>query len=368
LKPRIEKRVFYIMEFKAKYLFSCSVLSLYLIFGNYSFAQDPQFSQFYNAPLYLNPAFTGNTIQGRFGGNYRKQWQGIPGAFTSYSFFYDHNLSKIQSGVGLLLVQDKAGSVGLRFTKIGGLYSYKLAVNRKLFVNAGVRASYAAYTMDFSFLKFGDQLLRENAFTSVETFATRNVSYFDLSMGFIVYGSQFWIGSSFDHLTRPNYSFMGFDAQLPIKYSIHGGYILQLKKTEKGQTVRNLMIAANYKAQQDWDQFDIGAYFKIYSYVLGIWYRGIPGFKAYQTGYSNNDAVILSVGYIVQDYLSIGYSYDITISKLGLVTKGSHEISIIYEFAQAAYKRDARKRKFMVPCAKMTNNAYGITPAAKKKK
>jgi len=358
------------MEFKAKRknLLICLLVSLYFMVGEDAFAQDPQFSQFYNAPLYLNPAFTGNTIEGRFGGNYRKQWQGIPGAFTSYSFFYDHNLPKIQSGVGLLLVHDKAGSGGLSFTKLGGLYSYKLAVNRKLFVNAGVRASYAAYTLDTGFLKFGDQLLRDDPYTTLETFATRNVSYFDLSMGIIVYGSRFWIGLSSDHLTRPNYSFLGFDAQLPVKHSIHGGYILPLKKTEKGETVRNLMIAANYKTQQDWDQFDIGAYYKIYSFVLGMWYRGIPGFKAFKPGYSNNDAVILSVGYKVQDYLTIGYSYDITISKLGIVSRGSHEIAIIYEFARAEYKKGAKRRKFMVPCAKFVDNAYGIVPGRKKKK
>ncbi|MBL4734706.1 MAG: PorP/SprF family type IX secretion system membrane protein [Flavobacteriales bacterium] len=356
------------MKFKTGRLIVCSVLSLYLMLGNYAFAQDPQFSQFYNAPLYLNPAFTGNTIQGRVGGNYRKQWQGIPGAFTSYSFFYDQNLPKIQSGVGLLVVRDKAGSVGLRYTKIGGLYSYKLALTRTLFVNAGVRASYAAHTMDFSFLKFGDQLLRDDPFSSVETFTTRNISYFDLSTGFIVYGGRFWLGASFDHLTRPSYSFMGSDAKLPIKYSVHGGYIVPVQRSAKGATVRNLMIAANYKAQLDWDQFDIGAYYKLYSYVLGIWYRGIPGLKAYQPGYSNHDAVILSIGYQVQDYFNIGYSYDITISKLGLVSKGSHEVAIIYEFAKAEYKRGAKKKMIMVPCAKFTDNAYGISPAKKKKK
>ena len=129
----------------------------------------------------------------------------------------------------------------------------------------------------------------------------------------------------------------------------------------------NLMLAANYKGQQDWDQFDIGTHLQIYSYILGVWYRGIPGLKAFQPGYSNNDAVILSVGYKIQDYFSIGYSYDVTISKLGLVTRGTHEISIIYEFAQAAYKRDAKKRKFMVPCAKFISNSYGVSPARKKK-
>ena len=44
------------------------------------FAQDPQYSQFYAAPQYLNPAFTGMTIQDRIVINYRHQWPSIPGA------------------------------------------------------------------------------------------------------------------------------------------------------------------------------------------------------------------------------------------------------------------------------------------------
>ena len=92
-------------------------------------------------------------------------------------------------------------------------------------------------------------------------------------------------------------------------------------------------------------------------------------FKAYKDGYSNNEAVILSIGYKVKDYLSVGYSYDITISELGIGSSlGAHEISIIYEYAQSEYKRDAKRRKFMVPCAKFTKMPYAITPRSKKKK
>jgi len=335
------------------------IVTATVLMSHFSRGQDPQFSQFYSTPLYLNPAFTGNTVQGRVGGNYRKQWQGIPGAFTTYSFFYDHNLQRFNSGVGLLFVKDKAGSAGLKFTKIGGLYAYKMAITRKLFVNVGVRGSYATQTMNFFDLEFGDQLLRDDPFFTVETFATRKVSYFDMAMGTIFYSRRFWIGASFDHLTQPKHSFMGFNTRIPIKYSVHGGYILPIKKTEKGETIRNLTITANYKAQQDWDQLDIGSYFTIYSFVVGVWYRGIPGLKAYKPGYSNNDAIILLLGYTVQDYLSIGYSYDITISKLGLTPRGSHEISVIYEFAQAEYKRDQKRKRFMIPCAKFADS-YGV--------
>ncbi|MGB1253256.1 MAG: type IX secretion system membrane protein PorP/SprF, partial [Candidatus Promineifilaceae bacterium] len=54
------------------------------------YSQDPQFSQFYASPLYLNPAFTGNVDLGQFAFSYRNQWPGIPGKFISYSASYEH--------------------------------------------------------------------------------------------------------------------------------------------------------------------------------------------------------------------------------------------------------------------------------------
>ncbi|MEM7297033.1 MAG: type IX secretion system membrane protein PorP/SprF, partial [Bacteroidota bacterium] len=37
-------------------------------------AQDPQFSQYYAAPLYLNPGLVGINQKGSMGINYRTQW------------------------------------------------------------------------------------------------------------------------------------------------------------------------------------------------------------------------------------------------------------------------------------------------------
>jgi hypothetical protein len=52
-------------------------------------AQDPQFSQYYQAPLYLNPGFTGITPQQRVAINHRIQWPNLPQAFSTYSASYD---------------------------------------------------------------------------------------------------------------------------------------------------------------------------------------------------------------------------------------------------------------------------------------
>lgn len=53
-------------------------------------AQDIQFSQFYAAPLYLNPAMTGASEMTRIGVNYRNQWPGLDQTFNAYSAYADH--------------------------------------------------------------------------------------------------------------------------------------------------------------------------------------------------------------------------------------------------------------------------------------
>ena len=75
-----------------------------------------------------------------------------------------------------------------------------------------------------------------------------------------------------------------------------------------------------------------------------------PVFKAYQPGYQNNDAIALMIGGEFKAF-KIGYSYDITISRLATNTTGSHEVSLIYNWAG----KDApplSKQLRQVPCPK----------------
>lgn len=310
--------------------------------------QDIQFSQFYAASLYLNPAFTGNTKQFRVSGNYRRQWPKVPG-YTSTALAYDQNIRKINSGVGLLLVNDYAGSAGLRFTNIGASYSYKFLITRKVFARMGARASHTTRSINAGQLVFWDQIVR-NTGTSLDQLSKSTVEYLDFSSGAIIYSATSWIGFSFDHLTQPNQSFLGLETKLPLKYSIHGGHRIPLKKSTKGTVIRSFTMTGNYKGQLEWDQLDFGLYFNVDGVIGGLWYRGIPGLKAYKPGYSNNDALVLLLGFQMQDMISIGYSYDITISRLTIASGGSHELSLIYEFAQPKYKRDNIKKNFMMPC------------------
>jgi hypothetical protein len=76
--------------------------------------------------------------------------------------------------------------------------------------------------------------------------------------------------------------------------------------------------------------------------VIGIWYRGIPVFKEL----ASNDALAFLLGFKI-DQVSVGYSYDLTISKLTGLTGGTHEISLNYFFNQGVTQREKRKG---IPC------------------
>lgn len=332
-----------------------SLIAFGWFFAASALAQDMQFTQFYAAPMYINPGFTGSTIEHRVAMNYRHQWPNVPGAFEAYHFAYDYNASEINSGFGLIFNREEAGSFGLTTNLVALSYAYRFRVKRKLFIQPGLKMGYAFRGIDFSKLTFNDQLESGSNLTADEdAFQNETVSYPDISTGALVYGEFFWAGFSINHLNRPNQTLLGDGnlSELPMKYSVHAGYKFQLSgPIKKRLSAQEIMTAIHYKSQGLFDQFDIGAYYNHAPFVFGLWYRGIPGFKSYEPGFQNNDAVSFLVGYTIPDRnFRVGYSYDATISRLATNTGGAHELSIVYEVASKRQKR--RNRRFMVPCAK----------------
>jgi type IX secretion system PorP/SprF family membrane protein len=312
--------------------------------------QDYQFTQFYAAPVNLNPAFTGNTAQSRFVMNYRNQWTAIPGAFVTYNVTYEQFIPQIKSGVGILLNHDRAGSGNLGYTSVLGLYSYEFQLNYDLYIRPGVSFGRSFRTLNMNELVFGDQLVRPDGSSSIETLRTPNSAFFDVGSGLLMYSHNYWIGASAGHINKPNESVLGAEAAVPIKFSAHGGYRHMIRKKTKTGGMHSTLAAFNYKAQADYDQFDIGVYYEYSPVVFGLWYRGLPGFKKNGYGVVNQDAIALLFGYEIKK-LKFGYSYDITISPLITSSAGSHEVSFIYEFADPRNNKYS-KRKRIIPCAR----------------
>ena len=313
-------------------------------------AQDPQFSQWYAAAQYLNPALTGNTHQDRIALNYRLQWPGVQPGYETYMAAYDHRFSTAPVGMGAMVLRDKAGSSGLTSTTIGMSYSYEARINYKRAIRGGVRLGYTMRGVNPDGYLFADQIIRDNAPQTIEPNLVPRTNYLDLAGGLMYYSESFWAGVSVNHLNKPNMSLM-VDGQAPLerRMSVHAGYRFPIdgqRTVAKSET--RMTIATHYKMQGKWDQLDLGAYADHHQFTAGLWYRGLPIVKAYKPGYGNNEAVILMIGYQTENQLRFVYSYDITISKLTMRSAGAHEISLIYEWPKQVKKR---KHK-IVPCPK----------------
>lgn len=312
------------------------------------YAQDIQYSQFYAAPLYLNPALAGTSAQHRTNINFRDQWSAIPGTYVSYSASYDVNLEKSNSGIGFLASRDQAGAGGLATTSLGGVYAYNIKLKRKLAFRPAIGVNYAIRSVDVSKLTFGDQLLTGNATSSATNAFSDQVGYMDINVGGLFYGNEFYAGYSVYHINSPNNSLLGQESIIAARHSVQVGYRLPMRRTVRREIVRSITLAVHYKAQAQWDQFDIGGYVFVKPLVLGVWYRGIPGLKSYKPGYQNNDAIVLLAGMHYQR-IKFAYSYDITVSKIWLDTGGSHEISLIYEYSNPKKGRRRKLSQLMCP-------------------
>ena len=119
------------------------ILSTFLVgIAIESIAQDPQFSQFYAAPMYLNPGFTGITYSQRVIFNSRVQWPNLPQAYSTSLASYDIFVPELNSGFGVMMMHDKIGTGGLSSINAGFLYSYKIRANNNWVFSPGIYFGY----------------------------------------------------------------------------------------------------------------------------------------------------------------------------------------------------------------------------------
>ncbi len=309
-------------------------------------AQDMQFSQAYSNPVHINPAMAGTTERNRFVLNYRNQWPSLQHSFRSFSAGSDHYLKNTHGGIGVNVHRDVAGASQLTNTLISMAYSQHVKLTRKSTLAIGLKGSLGQRAFDGSRLLFADQVIRESSTSLSQQFLVPNHNYGAIGAGLLYFRKKSWIGVSAHNINGPNQSLMGGSSQIPRSYSVHGGTEVPVADFDDSYGAKKLRVAFNYKAQGNWDQLDLGGFFSLYGVNFGLWYRGLP-LKAYKPGYANHEAIVAMVGYEASKRWSIGYSYDITISRLVGNSGGAHEIALIYEYGS----KKSKKRRVM-PCAK----------------
>ena len=280
-------------------------------------AQDPTFTQFYANPLYLNPAFAGSHGCPRFALNYRNEWPQLSGNYVTYSASYDQFFKNISGGFGILATHDQQGQGTINTSMLGLIYSYHLQLGRKWKMMFGARASWYQKSLDWDKLTFGDMIDPRRGFIYATGDVPRGGSrgFFDASAGMLVFNKHFFAGAAWHHMNRPNESMIIGDSPLPWRFTGHAGAEIQLGKKSKYSNGTSIMPNVIYQYQNGFQELSVGTYVKYGSFNVGAWYR-------------NRDAFILTIG-INTGKFKLGYSYDVTVSKLNNgVSGGSHEISM----------------------------------------
>ena len=295
-------------------------------------AQDPQFTQFYANPLYLNPAFAGTARCPRVVLNYRNQWPALTGTFVTTSASYDQHIDAILGGLGVLVTNDQAGKGTLTTTTVSGIYSYQLAVSRKFSMKFAAQATYFQKSLDWSKLTFGDQIDPRRGFIYNTNDVPRggSVGNADFSAGVLGYTDIFFVGFAANHLSQPNESLIVGVSRLPIKFTAHAGAMIPIGMRGKyGKAKTKISPNILYQQQAQFRQLNLGLYVDHGPITAGIWYR-------------TRDAFIALIGFHTEKF-KFGYSYDVTTSKLTTSTAGSHEVSL-----QIQFNCKPKKRRFRV--------------------
>jgi type IX secretion system PorP/SprF family membrane protein len=302
------------------------ILAIFIAIAGKS--QDPEFSQFFANPLYLNPALAGAENFSRAVLNYRNQWPDIDRGFVTYNASYDQYIEKMRGGVGVLVNVDNAGKGMLTTTQASLMYAYTLKASRNLFFNMALQATFFQRSLNWDVLRFGDQidLLLGHDLPTAEMPPDRtSVMVPDFAAG-IVFGWRMTLhgGVAVHHLTEPNLAFYSqYENNLPMKITGHLGANINLEGGDMFFDPK-FFLSPNilYQQQGMFHQLNAGVYITYVPVALGVWYRH---------NFENADAIILLAG-INYKSLKIGYSYDITISELRTNTGGAHEISVAWLF------------------------------------
>ena len=108
---------------------------LAFLFSSLSFfvvaQQDPLYSQYFNNPMLINPAFAGSNDRLYAGAAYRSQWAGIDGGPVTFNFNGHLSLMDNKLGAGILAVQDQLGDI--KNTQYGGVFAYRIKLLKSTF-------------------------------------------------------------------------------------------------------------------------------------------------------------------------------------------------------------------------------------------
>lgn len=272
--------------------------------------QKPLTTLFMTNPYAINPAIAGTHNYFQVVSNNRFQWVGFQDAPITNTLSIFGPTVKYPMGWGGTISYDVAGAFSIG--TIHGSYAYYYPINEELKVSMGLNLGIMQYKIDLSEVDVqdpSDPLIN----------SSQNTFYLpDASVGVYLY-------SSFYHF--------GFVATQLINNKIKLGE----NPTGLSKLKSHFYVTAGYKyfLNREWAiepslilKKVTPAPYQLDFNVRG-WFRNMTWFGlSYRTG----EALSVLAGYIYENKIQIGYSYDIILNPLGKYNYGSHELILSYKF------------------------------------
>ncbi|MDO7848855.1 PorP/SprF family type IX secretion system membrane protein [Hymenobacter sp. M29] len=313
--------------------------------------QDVFFSQPYATRLHTNPAFTGLVDDYSVTLTYRNQLPLLAGSFQTAQAAADLRLNQPgqHHALGLLINQDRTGSVGYTRFEVGGIYAYHTRIKEKLALSGGLRASYGRQRVGYDNFVFGDQIREDGSVAgpSAESLDFPPVNYFSVGTGAVLYTDQFWLSLAGQHLNQPSLGFRQQSA-LPLLLNLSGGYKIFKIKPGPGIATREVSYTpvAAYTRQGGSQRVETGIYFTASPVTLGAVYRNI-----YVPGSVGSQHLLAIIAGVQAGGLRLGYSYDVGLSRLSSDLGGAHEVTLALRAFDRLENAHRRLKKRVYPTA-----------------
>ncbi|NJM94606.1 MAG: PorP/SprF family type IX secretion system membrane protein [Cytophagales bacterium] len=319
-----------------------------VLFATPARSQEPIFSQFYSAPLYLNPALIGSEHDIYFGANYRDAGDFI-GSLTQVSAIYPWltkgSEAKQLGGFGLSFYNSQSGfNRELKTTggTVSGSYNLGLSLDGSQRLSFGLQVGFIQKVVDYSSLTFGSQFSNYLGFDREipSPFATNT----DQAVAPVINSGLVWYFAPHRFTDQRRFStFLGFAAANLNQPN------QALTSTGESNTLRTPMVlrwhgAVNYEVIEKLDVspafliinrndlwfYNLGTYFTYFlnskdgnpfmpqDVLLGAWYR-LDG------------ALVFSFG-LKSANLTVGFSYDHNFNSSKFLNSNTNafELSLAY--------------------------------------
>lgn len=327
-------------------------LMLFILIGMVTQGQDPNYSQFFNTPLYYNPAFTGiyNGLNVRF--SFRDQWPNLPVDFKSYYFSADLGDRSLPGagGLGLLINSTNEGIGFIHNFGFAVTFGVQIPFADFLIGQVGMKGGLIQKSLNWDDFVFSDELDDRYGINpgNVSDFVSPDENkriYPDFGAGGLLqFNSEdgnvtFTTGFAMDHIFEPDESFLSTgESKLPRKMVIHAEAAISTNRSITGNTRSRgfddpvkLNPGIIYQKQGVSKSLALGLNLVKYNLYLGAWFRSTVSRQT-------SNAMIFMAGYRYffnqNTDVKFFYSYDMQIGGNLQETGGAHEISLILSFKE----------------------------------